>query len=148
MVKFLELQAYIDGPANGDADAVQPDDSAPMASASAQDDGLPAGAASADGLELKTGQTEKADQMAYGGMFPGDSPKAPGLRTDYSYKPHAGEISLKQPSLTSSDSAKTETVCEADRISVMEVSDSRLLQVMRGDAVYGSFCEGRDIRLS
>ena len=74
MVKFLnELQAYIDDPANGDVDTVQTDAAALSASAPAQVDGPPAGAASGDGLDLKTGQTEKTDQMACNGMFPGDN---------------------------------------------------------------------------
>ena len=34
------------------------------------------------------GEQDEVDDMAYGGMFPGDGPKAHGLRTDYTYKPH------------------------------------------------------------
>ena len=44
------------------------------------------------------GEKEEVEDMAYGGMFPGDGPKAHGLRTDYTYKPHDGPLSLKQPS--------------------------------------------------
>ena len=44
------------------------------------------------------GEKDEVDDMAYGGMFPGDGPKAHGLRTDYTYKPHDGPLSLKQPS--------------------------------------------------
>ena len=97
-------------------------------------------------------------------MFPGANPEVSNLRIVHTHKPADGEPSVSssyrlhvqssgcravnETAATSSDRAEIAAILQSDGVPILEVSNPRLLAVMRGDAFHRVLGTCSDFRLA